>query len=116
MSLFHFTPKKEAKEFKPRKCPKCGSIEILLIEIWVGHSIMYGQEADGTTYESGDLEPGGPERVDGKCEGCGHGWRLRGGSQIDDFAYRVDAFGRPSNSNRWPAKSAAPITEKTPTP
>jgi hypothetical protein len=69
-----------------RKCPKCKSKNLQLIELWT-HSITWDQteEAGGLTSTEGDLNPGDPYRVDALCKQCNYAWRLRGVTQITDL-------------------------------
>jgi hypothetical protein len=67
-----------------RKCPKCRSVNLQLSEQWT-YSISWDQDQAGLMSKTGDAEPGDPYCVEAKCKNCGHGWRLRGISQITDL-------------------------------
>ncbi len=66
------------------KCPKCKSDSLILIELWKGHSISWDQVGGWFIKPEGILEPGDPYSVEAKCI-CGHMWKIRGVSQIDQI-------------------------------
>lgn len=67
-----------------RKCPKCRSQEICLIELWKDHAIYFQVEDGQVDLENGSLEPGNPYKVEAECKSCKHRWTIKGVSQIHD--------------------------------
>lgn len=63
------------------KCPKCGSKDLCVTELWEGHYIVFDQ-FNGEIGEEGYLEPGEPYKVLGTCHICKHAWRFRNISQV----------------------------------
>ena len=70
---------------KGRKCPKCGSRNFSVIEIWRGMTIefMRGQE-EGILSSDGE-----PYKLEGCCFNCGYLWTLRGFFQMYGDAREV---------------------------
>jgi hypothetical protein len=70
-------------EWKPARCPKCQSFEVILEEIWTS-SVTLVQRKDGTLEQPlFNLEPGNPTGVIlATCEKCDHHWKLRGWRQF----------------------------------
>ena len=68
-------------------CPKCKGKELVLTELWRNHSIEFTY-SDGKVEAANSLEPGDPYKVDAICSKCGHGWTLRGVTQITDIVLR----------------------------
>jgi hypothetical protein len=66
------------------KCPKCGSLNLKLVECWKDHTIDFEQHGGFVNINDGALEPGEPYKVEAKCN-CGHKWRLRNVLQIGDI-------------------------------
>ena len=65
------------------KCPKCGSKTLDLIEIW--QNTITWRATDGwLDRQSGAMGDGFPQKVEGRCGLCNHGWTVRSASQIDD--------------------------------
>jgi hypothetical protein len=62
------------------RCPKCNSQKVEVVELWKSHSVAWGP---GDADNEGNLDPGDPYRVEGKCQGCGHKWKFRGIIQVD---------------------------------
>lgn len=67
------------------KCPKCKSLDLILIEIWIGHSIEWVQENGEFDRNDGNMEAGFIDHVDSKCIKCSHSWRIRKAKSIDDI-------------------------------
>ena len=63
-----------------RKCPKCRTTNIEIIEIWDASIYWYPEE---DYYNQGALTPGYPQKVQGKCCECSHSWTFRGVTQVD---------------------------------
>lgn len=61
------------------KCPKCGSQNVELIEIWTA-TISWGPEEP--YFNQGNLNPGDPVKVEGHCINCKHRWKIRGVVQV----------------------------------
>lgn len=74
----------ETKESKA-KCPKCGSVDLTLIEVWKGHEITWEQREGKFNMKEGNLEPGNPYKVECKCSDCSHHWTVRKAIQIGDI-------------------------------
>ena len=66
------------------KCPKCKSTDLLLIEIWSGHTITWEQKQNVIDRNDGNLESGDPYKVQAICSQCSHSWKVRGALQISD--------------------------------
>ena len=67
-----------------RKCPKCQSNTIFLIEVWENHTIQWEQIDGFFDKEDGNLEMGDAYKVEAECKICGHRWRIRKALQIGD--------------------------------
>lgn len=66
------------------KCPKCKSIDLELVEVWNGATVSWQQTNGQIDRAYGNLEPGDPCKVEGRCKKCQHEWTVRGASQISD--------------------------------
>ena len=76
---------KEADVVKTKaKCPKCGSTDLQITEVWEGHTITWEQIDGKMDRNEGNMEVGDPYKVQGLCN-CGHRWTLRNAFQIDDI-------------------------------
>lgn len=65
------------------RCPKCKSADLALVEIGTWTSLF--RVRDGRLdRDEGEHEPESVDRLEGKCVKCGHIWKVRGASQIDD--------------------------------
>jgi hypothetical protein len=65
-----------------RKCPKCRKMNYDIIEVWEGKTITWGP--DMSSLDEGVKEMGDPYCVFGSCHECGHEWRFRGVSQVNE--------------------------------
>lgn len=63
-------------------CPKCQCNDLIIYEIWTGHSIEFTQDGGLIDLNSGIVEPGNPNHLEAKCRSCKHEWRVRGRNQI----------------------------------
>lgn len=66
-------------------CHKCGSRDLILVEIWEGHTIEWQQINGEFDKNDGTLEAGDPYKVEGQCKKCGHAWVFRKKIQITDL-------------------------------
>jgi hypothetical protein len=66
------------------KCGKCGEKPTTFNERWDAHTIQFCMDSTGAIEEDGELEPGDPTSVYALCN-CGHEWKLKGISQIDQL-------------------------------
>lgn len=66
------------------RCPKCSNVELSLFESIVCQG-SFEQHADGTIDVNGYHSEGSYFRVDAKCHGCKHAWRVKGAKQITDI-------------------------------
>lgn len=64
-----------------KKCPKCKSTELEIIEEWRGMTISW---MPGDSMDDGVKEMGDPYRVDAVCLKCHYTWRLRGVTQVNE--------------------------------
>lgn len=68
------------------QCPKCKSKELIVNEVWKGHSVQWEQHNGVIDIKSGNLESGDPYKVQCVCKKCEHRWTARGITQITDLA------------------------------
>ena len=68
-----------------KKCPKCKSQKILLIELWESHSITWELDNGKFDLADGALESGNPFKLEGRCLECSHHWTFRKATQINDI-------------------------------
>jgi hypothetical protein len=71
-------------------CPKCKGINMKLIEVWIGHEIVWEQRNGKFDRRDGAMEPGGPAKVEGCCFDCGHKWTFRKIPQINYLIKSAD--------------------------
>jgi predicted nucleic-acid-binding Zn-ribbon protein len=57
------------------KCPKCGSKDLFIDEIY--ETGLQFDQTDGNIDMNGNIEQGGILRMNGECKKCGHSWRFR---------------------------------------
>jgi hypothetical protein len=75
----------EKKVKSKLKCSKCKSIDLVLVELWKDATIEW-EQFNGEFYRNdGNLEPGYPYALEARCKTCGHCWKVRGVSQIDQI-------------------------------
>jgi len=78
-------------EWKPVRCPKCRGRSVVLEEIWRS-SLTLIQREDGSLEQLDfNIEPGDPTgEIQARCDGCGHGWKLRGWRQFPSEGVEVE--------------------------
>jgi len=64
------------------KCPKCGSRNLTLLELWKNHDISWEQIGGKFDMKDGVLEMGDPYKMEAECSKCKHHWTIRGALQI----------------------------------
>lgn len=67
------------------KCPRCHAKPCTLTEMWEGHAIEFGVNADGSIEKDGYMSDGAPVKIYAKCGKCAHTWTVRRAIQIVDF-------------------------------
>lgn len=67
------------------KCPKCGSRELWLKELWKDHAIDWEVENGKFDRDEGYQSEGSPYKLEGDCKKCKHKWRIKKATQIDDL-------------------------------
>lgn len=72
------------------KCPRCKSNNLVLTEVWTGHTIEWEQEGGVIDKNKGSSEPGDPYTVNGLCKDCFHEWKLKGVIQITQVLKEVN--------------------------
>ncbi len=70
-----------------KTCPKCKSVNLLLHELWKGAALVFYQSKSGIIADGLPEDVGNPYKVEAECRHCGHGWTLRGITQITDIPY-----------------------------
>lgn len=65
------------------KCFKCKSNNLLLVEVWTDHTILWEQLDGKFDRNDGNLDMGGPKCVECTCKNCGHQWKPKNCPQID---------------------------------
>lgn len=74
------------REIKTPKCPKCGSKQLAVVEIWRNHTISFEQAESGyIDRNEGVMGEGEAHKVEAECSQCGNAWVLRGVTQITDL-------------------------------
>ncbi len=78
-------------EFKSvkTKCPKCKSNNLDIIELWKNATISWDCRNGVIEINNGNLEPGNPHKVEGRCYDCGKHWTIRGVRQIDEIVVDI---------------------------
>ena len=66
------------------KCGECGKNPSVFNEHWDAHTIQFCMNSTGVIEEDGELNPGEPTSVYAACD-CGHEWKLKGITQIDQL-------------------------------
>jgi phage FluMu protein Com len=66
------------------KCPKCKSIDVMIIEVWRGHTIEWEQLDGKFDRNDGVLEHGYSYKLESTCKKCKHTWTIRKATSIDD--------------------------------
>ncbi len=66
------------------RCPKCGGLPGEYQEVWNGHGLSFDADAKGRPEQVGYTYEGSPDHVLACCAKCGHGWRLKGVTQITE--------------------------------
>ncbi len=64
-------------------CPKCKSNNLILIEVWDGHTISWVQENSKFDRHDGNIEYGSPHHLEAKCTLCSYQWKTRKKYSID---------------------------------
>jgi predicted nucleic-acid-binding Zn-ribbon protein len=80
-------------DFRPAltrcRCPKCRSGNLLLTELVT--AVTEWEVVEGRLNRAeGVHEPTGAEGVDGKCNDCGHRWRIKKAIQITCVTTELD--------------------------
>ncbi len=70
------------------KCPKCKSQNVELIEMWTATISWLPDEPYAN---EGDLTPGDPTHVEGRCLACEHKWRIRNVVQVQPDWFDTDS-------------------------
>lgn len=68
------TAKEAIKSSKWPKCPKCKSQDVVIVELWKNHGIVWFY---GDGFDDGILDAGEPYKVEGSCRNCSHKWKFR---------------------------------------
>jgi hypothetical protein len=84
MSHFLFDPDNQTMAVKSIKCPKCRKTPKGYEEIWSAQRIEFDADSNGVPNATGFLMDGEPDFVKAVCS-CGHSWRLRDVTCIDDI-------------------------------
>lgn len=69
---------------KSIKCPKCRQAPTGYNEVWAGHWIQFEADTNGVPSATGELMDGASVGVNALCR-CGHAWRLRGVTCVDEI-------------------------------
>lgn len=65
-------------------CPKCKGKDLILTELWKGHSVQF-YYSNGKVTNCRANQNGDPYKVEAVCDNCGYEWQLKGVTQITDI-------------------------------
>lgn len=68
-----------------KTCPKCGSKDFHIIEVWKYHTISWECIGGNFDRNDGSLEIGDAYKVQATCSKCKHSWTFKKALQIDDI-------------------------------